>query len=66
MSYLFDLDFEEPPNSQKDTTNTGSTFSVDARYLGNVSGVIYNVSGHITDTFGVSAYEILSESCRQL
>jgi len=40
ISYLFDLDFEEPLNSQKESANTTAVFSVDARYFGNVSRAV--------------------------
>lgn len=38
-SYLFDLDFDESLDSQQDSPNpeTPMLFSVDARYMGNVS-----------------------------
>lgn len=41
ISYLFDLDFEEPLNSQKESANTNAVFSVDARYFGNVSRAVF-------------------------
>jgi len=40
ISYLFDLDFEESLNSQKESANTSAAFSVDARYFGNVSRAV--------------------------